>query len=259
LNDSTIPPLKRCSTCGKEYPAMHEWFYVNRRSKDGLTAQCILCGRKRSKARYRAAHPEVKQGFPIRGLNKAIYNRVYYEENREKLKAQTRQYRINNAEHIRINRPRWKSSQNSEAKRKYNRQWREKNLDRYRASARRVQHRRRARIKNQPSIFTAEDEYRMMHYWNHSCAVCGRTADLFTDIVADHWIAIEKSGGSTSANLVPLCHTKPGGATGLVSCNQSKGDKDPAEWLEQCFGKRRTHAIRLRVADYFEWLHKQAD
>ena len=44
--------LKRCKMCGEEFPATTEYFYVNKRAKDGLHYQCKECSREIAKKNY---------------------------------------------------------------------------------------------------------------------------------------------------------------------------------------------------------------
>lgn len=50
-------PQKRCAKCGNEYPATTEYFYVDRKTSDGLVSPCKNC-RRISAAEYRQNNPE---------------------------------------------------------------------------------------------------------------------------------------------------------------------------------------------------------
>jgi hypothetical protein len=69
---TTTPPLKRCTKCGREFPATPEFFHKNARGKNGLRGYCNTCERESDRhwyaehieqrhensRRYRARHPE---------------------------------------------------------------------------------------------------------------------------------------------------------------------------------------------------------
>jgi 5-methylcytosine-specific restriction endonuclease McrA len=110
---------------------------------------------------------------------------------------------------------------------------------------------RRARIEKAGSDFTSVDFAYMMGYWNDRCAVCGKQAGLWHTLAVDHWIPVSKGGGSTKTNLVPLCHARQ---SAVECCNQNKSDKDPVEWLEGKFGKRKAAQILKRINAYFNAL-----
>lgn len=67
----------------------------------------------------------------------------------------------------------------------------------------------------------------------------------------DHFIALTdtrpNNPGTVPTNIVPSC--------GI--CNDSKGNKNAAEWLIAKFGKRRAYAILKRIEIYFEWVKEQ--
>ena len=52
------PPQKRCIACGNIFPATTEFFYQNKRAKDGLSGQCRECTKQYAAARYHI--PEVR-------------------------------------------------------------------------------------------------------------------------------------------------------------------------------------------------------
>jgi hypothetical protein len=114
--------------------------------------------------------------------------------------------------------------------------------------------RRRARLMALPCDFTADDEQRMMKYWNNSCAVCGRKVGAGFDIAGDHWIALADTRldnpGTVVTNIVPLCHARKGSTGG---CNNTKWRKDPRQWLYERYAKEQAGEILDRIEMYFTW------
>jgi hypothetical protein len=53
----TEEQLKICTKCKGEFPATSAFYYKNKRSKNGLSSDCIVCRKKLMKA-SRDANPE---------------------------------------------------------------------------------------------------------------------------------------------------------------------------------------------------------
>jgi len=57
----------------------------------------------------------------------------------------------------------------------------------------------------------------------------------------DHYIPVTKNGGYTPDNILPACQ----------SCNLSKWNSDPHDWLIRKFGKSKAKQIEAKIAIYF--------
>jgi hypothetical protein len=89
--------------------------------------------------------------------------------------------------------------------------------------------------------------------------VCGRyigNDNEHLKLAIDHWIALDdkrvNNPGTVITNLLPLCHGKGG-------CNNSKGNKDPEQWLHEIYSCDEAEAILGRIKAYFLfmiWAHK---
>ena len=116
-------------------------------------------------------------------------------------------------------------------------------------------HRRLARKRALPVLWSAADEQAMLAYWHHACAACGNQDGFQWKISADHWIALADpaSPGSVPWNMVPLCF-------GVGGCNNSKGARDPHVWLTARFGARKAKAILERIETYLRalWPHNDS-
>lgn len=90
-------------------------------------------------------------------------------------------------------------------------------------------------------------------YWHHCCAVCGVkfNSKHSERRVDDHWIALTdprpNNPGTVPHNLICLCRT----------CNSSKWNKDPIQWLKSKFDEPTVSLILQRIETYFEWVRQQ--
>jgi 5-methylcytosine-specific restriction endonuclease McrA len=210
-------PSKICKKCGQEFPATLEFFHADKTGKYGLRARCKPCHSEYQR-NYRQANPE----------KKAKWSRDWQQANKAKLAEYLRGYRQANRDKI--------------AK------YRQENPEKNRIN----KSRRRARKLALPDTFTSEQWITCLEYHNFCCAVCGsQLRDLFGDVTphADHWIAIVNPDcpGTVVENMVCLCN----------NCNQSKGAKDPYEWLCQEFGKYKAKITLSKIESYFEWARKR--
>jgi hypothetical protein len=139
---------------------------------------------------------------------------------------------------------------NAASIREKTRSWKSRNIDRVRQYGVEGQARRRARKLALAATFGAPDWERCLAYWSNACAICGREADLFTFIARDHWIPIASPNcpGHIPENVLPLCHTRPGGITG---CNNIKSNFDPVDWLMSRLGPEAGAAKLAQIEAYF--------
>lgn len=148
-------------------------------------------------------------------------------------------------------------SKHRERERERKRQWYLENKDKSKAA----RHRRRASLNGLPKNFTDKDWQRAIEYFGGACAYCGRSADFWTIIVPDHYIALNDprpdNPGTVVTNIVPSCHAGKDIPAGTPCCNNSKHNSDPIEWLINHFGKRKGEEIQARIEAYFEWAQDQ--
>jgi predicted RNA-binding Zn-ribbon protein involved in translation (DUF1610 family) len=109
------------------------------------------------------------------------------------------------------------------------------------------------RKQSLPRAYTAHDWERTLNYWDHCCAVCERPRGLWHTLAQDHWIPLTSPNcpGTVTWNILPLCHGDDG-------CNNSKGKKDPAVWLQSKLGKRRANRKLREIAAYITWAEATA-
>lgn len=228
-----ITPLKRCSKCKQELPATTEFFYQDKRRNQGLQARCIPCtkaARKGYNVKPRKHRPRKYKFRPYRDRN---HN---YEKQREHNK-------------------KWRASERGqEYHRNYNKNYNTTKPRCVYASSKAGQARHRARKRSLPDSFTGADVSYAVDYFHSCCAVCGRQLkDLFgTHTMAmDHWIPLScpECPGTIPTNMIPLCH-------GIDGCNNSKGNKQPQEWLVEKFGKKKAETVLSRITAFFLTVRK---
>lgn len=264
--DSTTE--RTCKTCNTSYPLTSEYWYKDKKAKHGLAYRCKKCTKavvrqwevthrehvnKRSLERSRK-FPEkvhaIKRKSALKHRDeKNAKAREFKAANRERMRAESKDYYRRNKDKVAAKEKRRRQA-NPDYERERQRKWREKNPDKMQA---RVQ-RRRAKRKQLPVAFTAKDWQTALEFFDYSCAYCGRKSDFWTLLAMDHFIPLDRGGATIAGNVVPACHAKPGVPSGDPCCNNSKGNKDPEEWLEKTFGRRKSREILDRIRKYFNSL-----
>jgi hypothetical protein len=237
--------LKRCSKCNLEFPSTVEFFFKRPDGKDGLSSRCKKCAQaatlssiKRNRDGYRNYHRNWRANNRDKSLSSSRkYNQAHREERAE---SQNKRY--------------WK---NAEANRQRNRLWRKNHPEagrewyRRNANYRFKNQRRRAKKNGVPNTLTHHDWQQCLSHFNHCCTYCGTPPGLFKDlqITMDHWIPLDSVNcpGTVPENVVPAC----------VSCNSSKRNRNPCEWVFEKFGPILAAEILARVEAYFEWVKQQ--
>lgn len=250
-------PLKRCSRgdkCvhpdGPMLPATKEYFRCDKKRKDGLCPQCKVCEADYRATRrqerhlyntaYYAAHRDELAAYRAANRERQA---IYRETNGEKYAATAKVYRANHYKERSIYQANYIASRAQEMKA-------QRQTPQYKLVNKLRSHHRRARKHGLPMIFTADDWQRCLNYWRGRCAYCGRQANnLFTPAHQEHFIPLVSPDcpGTVPWNMLPACG----------SCNHSKRDKSPTEWLTQKFGQRRAAEILARIEVYFEWVRQQ--
>lgn len=260
---------KRCTKCGKEYPATHEYFHFHRLGKDGLNPRCKSCRAEDAKIeqKHRRVIPAPEQKLcrtcrvvkPIDAFARSCGHCDGYDSQcKTCANAWDRRYRAEHVERER-ERSRQKYIRRREAIRAYHREYNRTQKDKVRERRRRwannnpeadsaAWHRRLARKRNLPANFTARDWKKALEYWHYCCAVCGSQRGFWNPLTADHWIPLSAPNcpGTVPENIVPLCK----------SCNSSKHKRNAAEWLIEKFGPRKANKIIKKVDIYFNSLQE---
>lgn len=194
--------LKKCCYCHIIKPLTEDFFYFRSKSSGKYRPYCKNC----HNVKYKPSEEYVKRQYAKHKNQRLNKNAAYREKNRITLRKKTKEYF---AKHPEI----------------------------YRAA----RQRRKARIRNLPYQWRAENEIFAMQYFNNSCAVCGEEDGFWHIIVMDHWIPIsnDQSPGTVPWNMVQMCNILPNAPIGASYCNNSKNDKMPHEWLKEKLGENQ--------------------
>lgn len=237
--------IKQCSRCHNEYPATSEYFFRNKRSKDGFQSQCKSCKNitnhnwnienREHRRKYRLENSsEIHEKRIERyDLNKDFareYSRNYYWENREEALMKVKDYRKNNPEKIKERRmvfyeknkdriirqtSMWQKA-NKSKKNEYNKRWTSKNKEKVSFK----QQLRRTKSRGLKSDLTIIQWELIKEIFDHKCAYCGNSVKK---LEKDHFVPLSKEGEFTMNNIVPACRR----------CNASKGNSNFYEWYSK--------------------------
>lgn len=236
-------PFKICRLCNRTYLPTFDNFHRDRQKKDKQCYYCKSCTISRASAyanlhrteaigrvnQWRAKNPAKVHG----------YQRAYRLNNREKERERGRVYRSKHRDKKHESHERWRMK-NPSKQRDAIRNWQRKNPDRGRLAA----HRRRSRKRELPATFNEAQWKFSVEYFNGVCAYCGNPPSFFDHnrvLQQEHFVPLVKGGSFSVENILPACQ----------SCNYSKGDQDPEEWVIKRFGKRRAQLALKHIGDYF--------
>jgi hypothetical protein len=198
--------LKCCSKCMENKPATLEYFYKQKRNKDGLTYDCKECRKKN--------------------------NYEYYLENKEKQHEQKREKYNNDDEHRKekLSKQKKINAKNRSSRTIYVREWQRENRDKLRGYG--------LNRMNKKHDITEQEWEDCKKFFNYSCAYCGMSeADhLLTEGQQLHKEHLEHNGANDITNCVPSCK----------SCNSQKWEFQLEEWYSKdnpVYSKRRFNKI----------------
>jgi hypothetical protein len=188
-------------------------------------------------AQYRADHSE-----------KGIAKRKRYRAKPE-TKEHAREYqRATKDAHHGYQRKFSQTEKGRETKRRQSRNYRQRHEDKCLVRT----HNYNAKKRALPNTLTIEDWTFALEYWGGRCAICGEAPTFWTILSRDHWIPISDkrpdNPGTSATNILPLCFSRYEGSN---CCNNSKGNRDPVEWLIGRLGKRKASRKLAEIQAYF--------
>lgn len=224
MNNTTY---KVCNMCGVKIPATSEYFNKNKNNKDGLNPNCKKCTKEYNAKRYQEKKDKIK-----------AQTKEYYENNKEKIKPffkeNKRRYYEKNIESYKQDSIKWRE-EHPEYFREYHKKYRIENPDKWEAIAKR----RKDRVDNLPYTLTKEQWKYIKTKFDNRCCYCGKQLPL----QRDHFVPVVNDGGFTIGNIVPACKR----------CNGKKNDGNYFEWYpKQDFYSEERMAFLLNHLDNIE-------
>lgn len=204
---------KKCNKCGEVKVVNSDNFYKKSGGKYGVDAVCKPCQKEYQKEYSKKNKEKLKTKARKRYKENKSYFEQYYENNKEKILQERKRYRKENKESLIVYHREYRSK-NKEKISDYKSIWRRVNSNKVNIS----NQRRKARLRELPHDFTASEEKEMFNYFKNSCCLSG----CKENIQLDHALPLNKGGGTTKQNMIPLNAT----------LNASKMDSNLFEWYE---------------------------
>lgn len=261
MTDTSIPPLKCCTRCKRELPATTENFAPHKKTRDRLDSWCRPCHKEYSLQRNLAAkhcgpHLEI-----IPGMKRCFACGVYLPANSEHFhrtndkkdgltgrckactKVHSRQRYEAHKDKVQRTILNWNRSHPDKV-RTASIKWREAHPEKVREASQR----RAARKNNLPATLTEGQWKACLEYFHNCCAYCGAQQSLWHTIEKEHFRPLTSGGGYTVDNIIPACK----------SCNSSKCDLDPREWINSRFKPAIAKRRLAKIEAYFAWVKAQS-
>jgi len=197
---TTIVDQRVCPRCSTSMPRTLAFFPANKRMADGLSSWCRTC--------HREAKREATRQSPEKNRQRAA---AWRQQHPERARQSTAAWRKAHPERTRAN-DRASHRRSIEDRRRYNREYRQANLERVRLVGRLKEARRRARLANAPGNCTTEQTAARVAFYGHRCWMCGAPWEHL-----DHVIPLVLGGSNWPSNIRPACR----------SCNSAKGGRHP--------------------------------
>lgn len=189
---------QQCSKCGEWKVATTEFFPPCRTGKNGIRGNCWTCRKLYQSDYYKQYHVDNKEK-----LNEQC--RIYSINNKEKLKLyrylHPQKYRPIPYDAKQVKRQRIYYENNTERIIERKREYRSLHKEEYRMHAKRNSAKRRMKSSNAPVTLTKEQWDLCKEYFYHSCAYCGRSIHL----AQDHFVPLSKGGEYAKSNIIPSC------------------------------------------------------
>lgn len=194
---------KICKDCKKELPLNRDYFTVAKSNKDGFHNKCKIC---RGFKNYGISLPRENAMLKKEGLKRCsickeikpidIYEQVGKTRLKEWCPDCDEIAKRNKSEYDRIY-----FENNKERKREYYSQWKD-NGGRYIRNIN--EQKRRCSINKSDNYLTIDEWNLILDNFNHECAYCGKKQDILSQ---DHVIPVIKGGGYTIDNIIPACNS----------------------------------------------------
>lgn len=201
MSEVSLTPIRACTKCGVTKPLTSQFFHRKNGGREIWKFQpsCKVC-RNLYNAAYHAEDPDRQKRYRQRTVaERCAYQKAYYEANRQRIKAQTAEYKQKNPDKARA------------AVRRWNREHKAEKLvhsRRYKASKRAA-----------TGMHTATEVWELAEAQDWLCAYCEKP--LFGEFHVDHMQPLSRAGSDDWKNLAITC----------VECNLRKGSKTAVEFM----------------------------
>jgi hypothetical protein len=231
--------MKCCTGCFTWKQASAEYFHRDSTKGDGLYPRCRVCrrGKKNPRSKTPLTPDQIEAKKKERLARKRKERDLRNQRNPEKYQAELERKREAQKQR-RLNNPR----RYIEASKLYRQRFPEKT----RLNSRIQRARRRSKMHELPTCFTKHDWEVCLEHFNYCCAYCGVQRDFWHTLEIDHYIPVTNSNcpGHVPTNIVPSCK----------SCNTSKQNKNPEQWILERLGARKGRLCIDRIKSYFDWV-----
>ena len=209
--------MKRCTKCNHSKP--FDCFHKDSAKKDGLASSCRECHSKQKASYYNSLTPDMLEKRRVRSQS-------FRESNPNASRKASKKWRSKNPEAVKRRNdeflqqnPNYAKNRRKRYPRKYA-EWSRSWISRNPHAPRTYTAAYRTRKKKAIGIFTQEDVDMIMRRQKGECVVC--KINIKKNYHCDHIIALSNGGSNDKNNIQLLC----------PSCNQSKGAKDPIEFMQ---------------------------
>lgn len=254
IRTSRTDGLRECATCHSVHPETLEYFYKRKRSNGFFyySSSCKSCVKKHRQERYNADpekyRAEMAAARKIHGAKWDRSKQIAIKADPERAKrvaAIQRQWELSNLSMRAVYRRAYYLA-NTEKIKEAADAYRRSNPEQSRAS--RMAY--KARKKGAEGSFSADDLCALFQKQSGKCFWCGES--IGSGYHVDHYIALAKGGSNYPDNIVLACQ----------SCNTSKRDKSPEEFVEYLAlikdNKAAIEERRERMSSYMRGYRKRA-
>ena len=221
--------IKHCKKCDRLLVANTMNFYKQKDKKYGLASICKQCRGHQGGNKSKNLTDEQKK------QNKKIYDAERYQNNKEKIKKCTKQYKENNKEKISQSNKKYREENKCIIKERY-KEWYKQD---YKNNPEKYFNNRQKRRQQEELLgngYIENQWLEMMQFFDWKCAYSGE--DLYKKTSTDHIIPLSKGGQNYIWNFAPM----------IFNYNCSKGAKNPLDWY-----KEQTFYSEERLKKIIEW------